>query len=553
MLKTGRSKINFLPIGQGIYWHNRFVRILKKHLLLYDGLPDILELELSTDGISLSWNDPIQYWPIQYRVLNIENLKPLIAGIFRGPEKPKDANLFFEAFLEEVEEAKRLGGILVKNRRIPFQFKRFIGDAPARALVLNHKSHNSSRPCSKCNVTGYRYENRVMVYLGIDHKKRTNDEYAALLDEDHHKGNTFLVEMSVPPVTRVPFEIMHLVYLGVAKRLLDGWFVGKFGFAGKLQAILLVELSSRYEKLENWCPEEFARRPKALSEFNRFKATEMRHFVLYASAIILVGILDNKYYYHVLLLYISMRILTSPKLNEERIKVAESALRTLILFAPDLYDPSFVSYNVHALGHLGDDARENGPLEDCSAFIYENNMPLLKKNIRNHPQPLQQIAKRFGETNDIQHKPVKKFENELLSLPHINGPIPTTIENATYKQYKKYESTKFTFTIDGSNNYCKLEDETICKIENILILNSTIFFLIRRFEEIVDFFSTPIKSSSVGVFKCKSLSENLKLVTTNCNSAKCYCMPSYKNAASIQTFDVNFEEYIVSTLLHSDK
>ena len=269
----------------------------------------------------------------------------------------------------------------MKNRRIPFRFERFIGDEPARALVLNHKSHNAPRHCSKCKVTGYKYQNRVMVYLGIDHNKRTNEEYAALLDEDYHKGNRFLAQMSISPVNRVPFEIMQLVYLGVAKRLLEGWFTGKFGFAWKLQASLLVELSSRYEKLSNCCPKEFARRPDAsqLSKFSRFKATEMRHFLLYPSAIILEGILENEYYYHFLLLYIAMPILTSPKLNEEKIKVAESALNTFVSFVPDLYEPFFACYNVHALLHLGDDARENGPLEGCSAFIYENNMPRLKK------------------------------------------------------------------------------------------------------------------------------------------------------------------------------
>ena len=144
-------------------------------------------------------------------------------------------------------------------------------------------------------------------------------------------------------------------------------------------------------------------------------------------------------------------------------------------------------------------------------------------------------------------------------MTHKNGPTPSTIKNETFKQYKKYELTKFKFTINGSNNYCKLENDTICKIENILIWNSTIFFfffffLIQCFEEIDDSFSTPIKSSSVDVFKCKRVSENIELVTTNSITAKCYCMPRYKkSSASIQNFDVNFEEYIVSTLLHSDK
>ena len=27
LLKTGRSKINFVPLGQGVYWHIGFVRI----------------------------------------------------------------------------------------------------------------------------------------------------------------------------------------------------------------------------------------------------------------------------------------------------------------------------------------------------------------------------------------------------------------------------------------------------------------------------------------------------------------------------------------------
>ena len=88
-------------------------------------------------------------------------------------------------------------------------------------MVLNHYGHNSTYPCSKCKVDGYRYENRVMVYLGIDHEKRTDKEYSCEIHEDHQRGKSPLTKLSIAPVSRVPFEIMHLVYLGVTVRCLD--------------------------------------------------------------------------------------------------------------------------------------------------------------------------------------------------------------------------------------------------------------------------------------------------------------------------------------------
>ena len=69
LLKTGRTKINLLPLGKGVYWHIGFVRSCQRHLLLYENLPPILEFELNTDGLSLSLSNPSQFWPIQLEFL----------------------------------------------------------------------------------------------------------------------------------------------------------------------------------------------------------------------------------------------------------------------------------------------------------------------------------------------------------------------------------------------------------------------------------------------------------------------------------------------------
>ena len=153
----------------GIYWHIEFVKSLETHLSFYNesDIPAILEIESNTDGLSLSRSNPHQFWPIQYRVTNIAGFKPLIVGVYKGPGKPSNCRNFFNTFIDEVEKARQLGGILANNKRIPFKLKSFVADAPARALILNHYGHNSTNPCSKCKVTGFRFENRTTVYLTI--------------------------------------------------------------------------------------------------------------------------------------------------------------------------------------------------------------------------------------------------------------------------------------------------------------------------------------------------------------------------------------------------
>jgi len=57
----------------------------------------------------------------------------------------------------------------------------------------------------------------------------------------------------------------------------------------------------------------------------------------------------------------------------------------------------FISHNIHGLLHLVDDYHLHGPLDNCSAFTFENYMKELKGMLRKHETPLQQIVRRYEE------------------------------------------------------------------------------------------------------------------------------------------------------------
>ena len=68
----------------------------------------------------------------------------------------------------------------------------------------------------------------------------------------------------------------------------------------------------------------------------------------------------------------AMRILTNPNLCTERNALAAKILRNFFLSCMKIFGKEFMSYNVHALVHLHSDAKRYCPLDDFSAFPFEN-------------------------------------------------------------------------------------------------------------------------------------------------------------------------------------
>jgi len=89
---------------------------------------------------------------------------------------------------------------------------------------------------------------------------------------------------------------MHLVCLGVVRRLIKFWLCGPVhrdaSVASRLPAGSVQMLSRKLVKLASFIPCVFARKPRSMSDVDRWKATEFRQFFLYTGPIVLPGTLS---------------------------------------------------------------------------------------------------------------------------------------------------------------------------------------------------------------------------------------------------------------------
>ena len=547
----------YLHIGFEVAINN----ILKETLL--NQLPPILEVDWSTDGASLNKTGKMQIWSIQISVNNIPNSKPQIVGIYIGNKKPSNIDLFMDEFIADVKQVIASDGITFNNKQIHIILRAFIADAPARAWLLNHYGHTSSHACGKCKIIGIRYERKI-VFLGTNHCLRTDEEYIQMTDCDHHKGISPLSQLPMGMVTQVPVEYMHLVCIGVVKKLLKAWVTGNYGKKTKLSSRNLELTSKRLELLSHYCPRDFARKPRSLSDFSEYKATEGRQFILYTGPVVMHGILEKQAYVHFLFLHSAIRTLCSKSpLRTLLLRRAEVAIKKFVEKCPMFYELSFLSYNVHALLHLVKDVEHfRESLDNFSAFKYENNMSFFRRFYRKPHLALQQFALRQAEINNIQ----KELHPTHITTPfikifnkHSEGPLPVGFSPRHCQQYTKIQTENMFFnTTSLDNKCCILKDSTVRIIENILEINATYHFVVKQFAIMEDLYDVGISSSTLGIYKCSALSNDPCIIPIIDVQYKCYMMPYWKVVIDDEGSDSNTDldddqpvadEYVVSVLL----
>ncbi|XP_071576474.1 uncharacterized protein [Temnothorax nylanderi] len=553
LLNTPRRCLDIYTVPPGEYLH------FDLEIAIVDSLSDILctsvnevVLDFSTDGCNLDKQSIIHIWPIQCRIVNVEKAPLIVVGIYKDPHKPNSPNIFFEKFVEDVRRIMSKGGIDFLGQRVPLRLRCFIADAPARAFILHHRGHMAEHPCSKCKVSGTRIDTNHFVFNGINHPPRTDDEYIRRVDDSHHKdGISPLSLLPMGMVSQVPFESMHLVNIGVMKKLFQAWVQGKFSRETKLSKRIITIINTRIQSLQEYCPSDFARRPRSLELYSKYKATELRQFLLYTGPAILYGLLDDIVYKHFLFLHTAIRILASTSPREQYLCFAERALQKFVLHCPHLYGARFNSYNVHGLLHLTDDVRRFGALDTFSAFPYESNMSIFRKFCRKANQPLQQMFNRMKELQT--HGSAESHKDETcvrVFIPYNNG---------NRIQYRKIAFNNFLFSTNLRDNCCILKDGCICIISDIFKDGNSYRLNVKKFLEVDNFYNVGISSSHLQIYKCAALADDVSHITLNEVCAKGYRMPfwgsmtdeSDSDGSTVNTVSDTSRYYIVVAIMHN--
>jgi len=188
----------------------------------------------------------------------------------------------------------------------------FACDTPAKSYITGTKGHNAYHGCGKC-IQGKLIMKRV-TYPETNASLRSDKLFSERSDEDYHKRSSILEDISgIGMVSQFPLDYMHLICLGVMKRLISFWLKGKKNIRMTDASIALA--NSRLIALQSTTSREFSRKPRPLSEFDRFKATEFRQILLYSGPAIFHNCLDNIKYYHFLSLTVAVRILVSKEFH----------------------------------------------------------------------------------------------------------------------------------------------------------------------------------------------------------------------------------------------
>lgn len=357
-------------------------------------VPVEVTLQVNIDGVPLYKSSSTCFWPILCMVVHGNCKQIFLVSVYCGPGKPPNVDAFVSPFLSEMRDLME-NGMLIKGRHVTVKLQAVVCDAVARSYLKSIKSHNGYYGCERCAQKGVHQEGR-MLFPEQDADLHSNETFRQQLYPCHHTGQSPFLQLDVDIISLFPLDYMHLLCLGIMKRLLHIWAGGRYG-RGKLSTEQQCELSSRLKSFRSHLPSMFQRKPRGIEELDRWKATEYRTFLLYAGPVALKKLLPDKLYEHFLVLHVATRLLAMPSTYRTQNQYADNLLKYFVQEVAELYGMTHLVYNFHSLTHLAGDCKQHGPLDSFSAFPFESYLGQLKKMLRTTNNPLSQLSRRISK------------------------------------------------------------------------------------------------------------------------------------------------------------
>lgn len=325
-----------------------------------------------------------------------------------------------------------------------------------------------------------------------DQQTRTDEEFRNYVDQRHQTGicpfvNCYYVD---DLILKFPPEPMHLIDLGVIPKLFTRLIELGIFDVSKADALVL--------KLNKFIPDEFPRKLRCFDDVKKFKAAQGRMLGLYLAPFFFLECVDDiRYFKHFMLFYVAYRILMGENgtVTEENLEIADMLIKKFVLEFPLLYGADRVSFNIHCLLHIVDFVRVYGPLEDFSAYKYENYYQLLRKWLRKGSHYFEQIFTRWTQTNG---------------------------------QVLKKQNTSFgQTTLRANSKDCcvLLKNGDVAIIHKKTLTSAGIIYRAKVFQEKNGFFDYPLDSQVLDIFCVNTLSEEVITIDKRDMKKKMFLVP----------------------------
>lgn len=271
---------------------------------------------------------------------------------------------------------------------------------------------------------------------------------------------------------------MHLVDLGVILKVLVC-----LKSTGRLDISKADELIAQ---IRPFVPDDFTRKPRYFIDLERFKATELRFFGLYAAPVFFLKCCnDPAITEHFLQFFVAYRLLhgVDGKISESDLNIASQLIEKFVHEFPRIYGEEQVSFNVHSLLHLTEFSKKYGPVNNYSAYRYENFYQLLRKWIRKGSHYFEQVYTRWSQTSG-----------------KVKRKVSTNFGSFSLRSNKK-------------DSCVLLQNDKIAIIQKITKTINGPVFKCNVFQKQQSFFEYPITSAYLQIFEVGELSETEETFT----------------------------------------
>ncbi len=338
------------------------------------------QFDVSIDGVPESKSSGLSIEVLSIRFMGCKNVYTI--GILQPSRKGmqnKDS-VTMKHFLDELEKSD-------------FEVRFVIADAPKRSSLRGLKSHaaNFSCPyCHACKVDGHYPSNTFRQAPRSDSEIRRVAELVEngrVTNSEGVKCRSILNNVKgLDLVNDIPAEPMHLVWLGIVRKMIKLMYKQKTVTTSKywksVSFIQSPESSINAELHKCKGLPEHNRRPRDL-DTTVWKAEEYRNLVLVFWPAVAATAPSATKTVWLLTVYI-VRAFSLPdvfyeKLNRDELET--NLLRRWYVAYEAAFKAANCTHNTHLFTHL-DRVRKCGPLSETSAMLYEDHYAVVKKNYK---------------------------------------------------------------------------------------------------------------------------------------------------------------------------